>query len=173
MAVIHRAFLLAALAAVALAGPRAQAASPLIVAVPDIGFSDSSGEAKNQEADHRQRLHALVDGLRADIAKDGHVASLALSCGTLPCRLDGDEVGRLRSQARDAGASFIVLCGVHKMSTLVMAMKVDVFEVGSGRLVTSKLLSFRGDNDEGWRRAGVFVAQEVAEAIAKPRVEEK
>ncbi len=88
----------------------------------------------------------------------------------MPCRLDGDEVGRLRSQARDAGASFIVLCGVHKMSTLVMAMKVDVFEVGSGRLVTSKLLSFRGDNDEGWRRAGVFVAQEVAEAIAKPRM---
>lgn len=155
-----RAILLAAL----LAAPHAQAA-PLIVAVPDVGFSDSSGEVRNQDVDHRQRLHALADGLRADIARDGQVASLALGCGTTPCRFDGDEVERLRSEARNGGASLIVLCGVHKMSTLVMAMKVDVFEVGSGRLVTSKLLSFRGDNDEGWRRAGLFVAKEVAEAI--------
>lgn len=166
----YRTFLLTAILAGSSILPEgyAGAAPPLIVAVPDVGFSDSSGEARNQDADHRERLHALADGLRTDIARDGQVGSLALDCGTVPCRFDGEEVERLRAQARDAGASLIVLCGVHKMSTLVMAMKVDVFEVGSGRLVTSKLLSFRGDNDEGWRRAGVFVAKEVAEAIVGP-----
>lgn len=167
---LYRAFLLTAILTASCVVPQgyALAAPPLIVAVPDIGFSDSSGEVRNQDADHRLRLHTLADGLRTDIAKDGQVASLALGCVTTPCRLDGAEVERLRAQARDAGASLMVLCGVHKMSTLVMAMKVDVFEVGSGRLVTSKLLSFRGDNDEGWRRAGVFVAKEVAQAIGGP-----
>lgn len=168
MTVSHRALLLAMLFLGAFAGTSAHAASPLIVAIPDIGFSDSSGEARNQDADHRERLVALADGLRADIARDGQVASLALDCGSTPCRLDSDEVARLRAKARDAGASLIVLCSVHKMSTLVMAMKLDVFEVESGRLVASKLLSFRSDNDEGWHRAGVFVAREVAEAITAP-----
>lgn len=166
---VRSAFMIAALSLAVLAVPSARAASPTVIAVPDIGFSDSSGEARDQNADHSARLHALADGLRADIAKDGQVSSLALSCGSVPCRLDNEEVARLRAQAHEAGASLIVLSSVHKMSTLVMAMKVDVFEVDSGRLVTSKLLSFRGDNDEGWHHAGVFVAREVAEAIAKPQ----
>lgn len=165
---ILRFWMIVALMLPALAAPHARAASALIVAVPDVGFSDSSGEARDQDADHRARLDALADELRADIARDGQVTSVALACDSMPCRLDGDEVGKLRSQARGAGASLIVLTSVHKMSTLVMAMKVDVFEVDSGRLRTSKLLSFRGDTDEGWRRAGTFVAREVADVIAAP-----
>lgn len=147
--------------------PHVRAAAPRLVAVPDAGFSDSSGEARDQGADHVARLRALSDELRTEIVRDGALASLPLACGQTPCPLDADAVAALRERARQGGAAYILLASVHKMSTLVMAMKVDVFEVESGRLVASKLLSFRGDTDEGWSRAGAFVAKDVATAIVK------
>lgn len=144
-----------------------RAAAPLTVAVPDVGFTDSSGEPVNQDAAHHARLAALAQALRSDLGRDGRLASLAIPCGGPPCALDEAGVERLRGEAAKAGASLMLVAGVHKMSTLVLSMKVGVIDVATGKVVLQRLLSFRGDNDEGWRRAGSFVAKDVAEALAK------
>lgn len=160
---LRRVPLLSAAALCLLAAAPALAASPRI-AVADIGFTDSSGEARDQGAEHEARRRALTEGIRTDIGKDGAAQSLALACEGA-CRLDAEGVEALRQRAREAGAAFVLVGSVHKMSTLVLSMRVAVLDVASGKLVMERLLSFRGDNDEGWRHAGDFVAREVTAAV--------
>jgi len=145
--------------------PPLYATEAIIVAIPDVGFSDSSGEPTDQNTQHAERLSIVAAELRSNIQRRELVSSAAISCSALPCAATQLEIDLLREKARAGGASVIVLASVHKMSTLVLAMKVDAFEVASGRVVTSKLLSFRGDNDEGWRRAARFVARDVTDEI--------
>lgn len=147
-----------------MAGPAPAMASAALVAVADIGFTDSSGEARDQRGEHEARRLALTQGLRADLARDERLESLALACDGA-CRLDAPGVELLRGRAREAGAAFVLVGSVHKMSTLVLSMRVAVLDVASGKLVLERLLSFRGDNDAGWRHAGDYVAREVAEQL--------
>lgn len=139
-------------------------AATTLVAVADIGFTDSSGEARDQRSEHEARRLALTQGLRADIARGDRLESLALACDGA-CRLDAEGVDALRQRAHEAGAAFVLVGSVHKMSTLVLSMRVAVLDVASGKLVLERLLSFRGDNDAGWRHAGDYVAREVAEQL--------
>ncbi|CAA0094866.1 Uncharacterised protein [Starkeya nomas] len=136
-----------------------------LVAIADIGFTDSSGEAKDQRAEHEARRLELTQALRADIGRDDQLESLSLACEGA-CRLDGEGVEALRQRAREAGAAYVVVGSVHKMSTLVLSMRVAVLDVASGKLVLERLLSFRGDNDEGWRHAGDYAAREVIGRLA-------
>ncbi len=141
-------------------------AAPTIIAIPDIGFTDSSGEARSQAAEHGARQRALTDGLRRGVAEGGQLESVSLDCAG--CTLDAEGVDKLRQRAREAGAAYVLVGSVHKMSTLVMSMRLAVLDTSTGKLVLERLLSFRGDNDEGWRHAGVFVVREVTEKLGTP-----
>ena len=162
--VVHRVpALCAVLLALAPAG-LVRAAEPARVAVADIGFTDSSGEARDQRSQHEARRQALTRDVGADIARAGKLDSLALPCEGA-CQLDAQGVDALRQRAQEAGAGFLLVGSVHKMSTLVLSMRVAVLDAATGRLVFERLLSFRGDNDEGWRHAGDYVAREVVEQL--------
>ncbi|GLK70958.1 DUF2380 domain-containing protein [Ancylobacter dichloromethanicus] len=140
------------------------AGASALVAVADIGFTDSSGEAGDQRAVHEDRRRGLTEGVRADIGREGSLESLPLPCEAA-CRLDAEGVEVLRQRARQAGAGFLLVGSVHKMSTLILSLRVAVLDADTGKLVFERLLSFRGDNDEGWRHAGDYVAREVAEQL--------
>lgn len=164
----HLLRLSAALSLALLLAPTAGLASaPELVAVADIGFTDSSGEPADQRAAHEQRRMALTEGVREDIGSEGRLRSLALSCEGA-CRLDAEGVEALRRRAEAAGAGFLLVGSVHKMSTLVLSMRVAVLDAATGKLVFERLLSFRGDNDDGWRHAGDYVAREVATQLPTP-----
>ncbi|MCS0493729.1 DUF3280 domain-containing protein [Ancylobacter sp. MQZ15Z-1] len=161
---------LLAAAALSLAIPALKAAPSVeaarsVIAIPEIGFSDSSGEARNQQAEHDARRQALTKGLVTELGAEADLASLPLAC-TEPCPLDAEGVEKLRQRARAEGAEFLLVGKVHKMSTLVMSMRFAVLDTSSGKLVLERLLSFRSDNDEGWRHAGAYVAREVADSFA-------
>ncbi|MCK0209263.1 DUF3280 domain-containing protein [Starkeya koreensis] len=147
----------------ALPASATEAQGAVQVAIADIGFTDSSGEARDQGAEHETRRLALTRELRSGIEGED-LGSLALTCAGA-CRLDAEGVDELRRRAGAAGAAYVLVGSVHKMSTLVMSMRVAVLEAGSGKLVMERLLSFRGDNDEGWRHAGAYVTREVAAAL--------
>jgi hypothetical protein len=66
------------------------------------------------------------------------------------------------------GAAFKVIGGIQKTSTLVQWAKVAVIDVGAKKVVMDKLYTFRGDNDESWERAEIFVSREVMAALAQP-----
>ena len=47
------------------------------------------------------------------------------------------------------------------MSTLIQWGKLQIVDLQADRLVDDKMLSFRGDSDDAWRRAEVFVVEEI------------
>lgn len=155
---------LLSLAVMSFAAPASRAAAPELVAVADIGFTDSSGEPADQRAAHETRRIALTQEVRGGIGQDGKLRSLPLGCDGA-CRLDAEGVEALRQRAKAEGARFLLVGSVHKMSTLVLSMRVAVLDTASGKLLFERLLSFRGDNDAGWQHAGDYVAREVAQAL--------
>lgn len=151
-------------------GASAARAASTTVAIAAIDFSDSSGEARDQTPEHLARLRALAAALQDRLADSDDVRAVVLACAESGCGGDGLGMERLRAEAQAEGASLLLVGGVHKMSTLVMSMKFALIDVASGRVVLQRLLSFRGDNDEGWRRAGLFAAREVTDGLgAAPR----
>lgn len=117
------------------------------VAMDDFSYTDTSAEPANQTAAHERRLQAFMAALRRGIGEGGRY--------------------QLVPSAQD-GAAFKVIGGIQKTSTLVQWAKVAVIDVGAKKLVMDKLYTFRGDNDESWERAEIFVSREVMAALGTP-----
>jgi hypothetical protein len=130
------------------------------VAVIDFDYLDTSGEPRDQRAEHEARLAAFMSDFRTDLAKGGDFRVVAPKCGADPCS-SKSQVEPLLVAARDSGADILLLGGVHKMSTLVQWAQVEAIEAGSGRVLFNKLFTFRGDTDEAWRRAENFMIEEM------------
>jgi len=50
----------------------------------------------------------------------------------------------------------------------VQNAKVEAIDARTGRVMFEKLFTFRGDTDEAWRRAEIFIANEIAEVSSQP-----
>ncbi|WP_314956378.1 DUF3280 domain-containing protein [Bradyrhizobium cosmicum] len=117
------------------------------VAIDDFSYTDTSAEPADQTAAHERRLAAFMTALRRDIGADQRY--------------------RLVPSAQD-GAAFKIIGGIQKTSTLVQWAKIAVIDVDAKKLVMDKLYTFRGDNDESWQRAEMFVSREVVAALGAP-----
>ncbi len=144
---MHRPRLILVFLLAVLSCSRANAADAIGVAMDDFSYTDTSAEPADQTAAHERRLAAFMAALRRDIGADPRY--------------------RLVPSAQD-GAAFKVIGGIQKTSTLVQWAKVAVIEIGAKKLVMDKLYSFRGDNDESWERAEIFVSREIMAALATP-----
>lgn len=136
------------------------------LAIVDFEYVDTSGEPADQTVAHQRRLQAFMTALRRDFAVQGQFHLVPVSCGPLPCALDGLAPADLLRAARDAGAKILVIGGIHKKSTLVQWAKVLAIDIAADRVVADRLFTFRGDNDEAWDRAEVFVSREIRTALA-------
>ncbi|OAF14168.1 DUF3280 domain-containing protein [Bradyrhizobium neotropicale] len=143
------ALLLAFTAASAAAGTDGgvAAAQPVGVAIDDFSYTDASAEPTNQIAVHEKRLAAFMAALRRDVTADRRY--------------------RLAPTVQE-GAAFKVIGGIQKTSTLVQWAKVAVIDIAARKVVMDKLYTFRGDNDESWARAELFVVREILAALAAP-----
>ncbi|MCK1707978.1 MULTISPECIES: DUF3280 domain-containing protein [unclassified Bradyrhizobium] len=117
------------------------------VVIDDFSYTDTSAEPANQTAAHERRLAAFMAALRRHITADRRY--------------------RLAPSVQD-GAAFKVIGGIQKTSTLVQWAKVAVIDAGAKKVVMDKLYTFRGDNDEAWEHAEIFVSREVLAALAAP-----
>jgi len=140
----------------------------LNAAVADFAYIDTSGEPSDQTAVHRKRLQAFMTALRADLERDPALDLLPSSCPPL-CNIDDRTPADHFRAAAKAGAKVLVTGGIHKLSTLVQWAKVTAFDVDTNRVLFSKLFTFRGDNDEAWQRAEVFVSREIRAALVTER----
>lgn len=131
------------------------------VALIDFTYSDTSGEPRDQAAEHQARLKDFMAALARDLSAGGRLRVVAPTCDPEPCVLTAGAVPELAEAAKRAGADLMVVGGIHKMSTLVQWAKVEVVSVSAGRVVFEKLYTFRGDSDESWRRAEAFIAGQI------------
>jgi curli biogenesis system outer membrane secretion channel CsgG len=134
---------------------------PIATAILDFDYVDSSGESKDQTTEHARRLREFTDALGRDLAASGKFRIVPMTCGARPCS-PRDAMADLQSAARAAGVRLVVFGGVHKMSTLVQWAKIKIADMERDRIVLDRLLTFRGDNDDAWRRAESFVAADIA-----------
>jgi Protein of unknown function (DUF2380) len=155
--------LIAAIAFLAPGGRLALAggeATPL--AIVDFNYNDTSGEPADQAAVHRTRLSAFMQAMRGDLTGNGKFALVSLACGPEPCSITQTPSSEILEKARQAGARLLLFGGIHKMSTLIQWAKVQAVDLQTGKLVFDRLLTFRGDTDDAWRRAEAFVAAQMA-----------
>src|ERR1700750_1708525 len=141
--------------------------APLTVAVADFSYVDTSGEVRDQTAEHQARVAAFAELLRENLSAAGYHVQ-ALECPDPPCtarRMGDDELG---AAARRAGARLVVYGGILKMSTLVQWGRIQVLDLDSNRLLLNRPVTFRGDTDMAFSRAAAFVGDMVKEAMPKP-----
>jgi hypothetical protein len=153
--------------AAALPGQRAQAdlatTQPVALAVLDLAYVDTSGEPTDQTAAHQRRAAAFVSDLRRDLAAGGRYRIVPIVCGADPCTSKTNPV-ELQKAARAAGVKLVLIGGVHKMSTLIQNAKIEIADEETGQIAFDRLLTFRGDTDEAWRRAESFVGRDILDS---------
>ena len=168
--VLKSAGLVLVVAAILCASPlregRAQTEAPAL-AVAEIDYSDTSGEVTDQSADHARRLRIFEAALRIDLVAGGKLRSVMLDCPANACSVGDIDVKQLIGKAEAAGADFLLIGTFHKVSTLIQWAKFDMIDVKAQKLSFERLVSFRGDNDEAWRRAEAFIVRQIRDREAE------
>lgn len=140
--------------------PGRSAATPAL-AVTSPSYVDTSGEPRNQVADHERRVKLFADSLRADLATSGKFRITPLDCQPSQCTAATSDPVELVAKARQAGVTYLLIGGIHKMSTLIQWAKFDILDVNTQNVVFDRLLTFRGDNDAAWKNAETFLQREI------------
>jgi hypothetical protein len=132
-----------------------------VLAVAEIQYIDTSGEAIDQSADHFRRLREFEASLRTDLTASGKVRNVALDCPPSACSVGDIDANQLLDKAQAAGAAYLLISSFHKLSTLVQWSKFDIVDVKSRNVVFNRLVTFRGDSDQAWRHAESFIVREI------------
>lgn len=128
------------------------------VAILPVKLLDTSGEPRDQQAEHDRRLGIVADAIAAEL--DGAVRIDAKAVAT--CQPETTEC--LLALARDRGADRALFVVAQKTSTLILQLFANLADTADGRLILNRVLNFRGDNDEAWRRAGRFLGRQMRDA---------
>jgi hypothetical protein len=89
-----------------------------------------------------------------------------MDCPPTACSIGDIKADQLLGKAQAAGATYLVIGSIHKVSTLVQGAKFVMIDVKAG-VVLDRLLTFRGDSDEAWRRAESFVVRDILDREAE------
>jgi hypothetical protein len=152
-------------AALSLQANLGASAAPVTIAVADFDYKDTSGEVRDQSAEHKARVAHFAEVVRENLSAQGDTSVLQFECPQHPCtpiRMGADD---FIAAARGSGARFIVYGGILKTSTLVQNGFFEVLDLQNEKLILKRGVSFRGDNDEAFAHAAAFVADTVREAM--------
>ena len=145
----------------------APTATPLTLAVADFDYIDTSGEVRDQRAEHQARMRRFTELLRASLGSQGGFDVMPLTCAEPPCTPINMQPDRFMTASRRSGARFVLYGGIHKMSTLIQWGDVELLDLQSDKVLFRQNVTFRGDTDEAYRRAAAFVGDAVRDAMAK------
>lgn len=130
--------------------------APGLVLVP-FQFRDTSGEPRDQTADHERRLADAMQTAVSELAGTALVVPSLLECDDCAPGLV-----ELMDKARGQGARYLLLGYFHKMSTLVGWVKFAVFDLEVNDPRCDRFLTYRGDTDEAWFRASRMMVRDIA-----------
>jgi hypothetical protein len=142
-------------------------AAPLTVAVADFDYFDTSGEVRDQRAEHQARMLRFTELLRESLSSQGDYHVQPLECTEPPCTPINMQPAKFIDASRRSGARFVVYGGIHKMSTLVQWGDIQLLDLEADKVLFRQNVTFRGDTDEAYRRAAAFVSGSVRDALEK------
>jgi hypothetical protein len=137
------------------------AAEPIKLAIADFDYTDTSGETQDQTAAHAERLKNFTQLIDDQLSASGKYQVIALACPKRPCSAGAMDAQSLTDAARQAGARLLLYGGIHKMSTLVQFGKAQIADLETDQVVYDRTISFRGDDDNAWKRASEFLAEDL------------
>jgi hypothetical protein len=143
-----------------LAATRAATAEETLLLTP-FGYLDTSGEPRDQRAEHARRLAAMEADIKDNLQAKGVFRIVAAPQGAPPCPQGESEC--ILGQARDAGAKLVLAGAVQKASTMESNVWMGVFEASDGKRVFFRQATFRGDTDDAWRHAAAYLSREIAD----------
>ena len=143
------------------------APAPRTVAVADFDYVDTSGEVKDQRAEHQARMARFAEILRENLGAQGGFEVMPLACAEPPCTPINMQPEKFITASRRSGARFILYGGIHKMSTLVQWGDIQLLDLEADKVLFRQNVTFRGDTDEAYRRAAAFVGESVRDALEK------
>ena len=138
-----------------------EGADPIKLAIADFDYKDTSGETQDQAAAHAERLRNFTQLIDDELSASGKYQVVALACPKRPCSAGAMDAQSLTDAARQSGARLLLYGGIHKMSTLVQFGKAQVADLESDQVIYDRTISFRGDDDNAWKRAGEFLAEDL------------
>ncbi|HZD91020.1 MAG TPA: DUF2380 domain-containing protein [Pseudolabrys sp.] len=144
-----------------------EATGAVAVAVADFDYRDTSGEVKNQVAQHAERMRIFSRMLRERLSADRHYDVKPIDCAKSHCSVGSMTPDKLIAAARHAGARLLIYGGIHKMSTLIQWGNVEVVDLRKKKLLLDRTFTFRGDTDKAFRKAAEFIAQTLQDVTPK------
>jgi hypothetical protein len=141
---------------------------PIPVGVANFDYYDSSGEVRDQAAQHAALIRWFGTALSRDLDKTGRYANVDLNCTKSTCSAAASDPAALLANARAAGARMLIFGGVHKVSTMEQWATIKAVSTSDGHEVYSRLLTFRGDTDDAWQHLESFVATDFMTAGPHP-----
>lgn len=158
---VRRLLITAALLCWAGAGMARTAEVQAKLAIVGFRFLDTSGEPQDRTARHAARVQAMTEQIGAELATNGRFRIIDLPAAGEA----SSEPAAAVAAAREAGADLALFGAVQKLSSLVLWAQASIVDTGTGESRLERLLSFRGDTDEAFQRAGSFLARQIAEAL--------
>jgi hypothetical protein len=165
---------LAMMATLALPSLSAGAEPPSLL-VLNLELVDSSGEVTDQREDHERRLAAVREILAEELAARDVYA--VVDASSIQAEIDATRERQYLHAcngceirfAREVDADRVLTGHVRKVSSLIMALWIDIRNAQSGRPVLRKVLDFRGDNDKAWRRAALYLVGQLEQLPPEAR----
>ena len=145
--------------------PLAAAAAPTPIALVDLDYRDTSGEPEDQSEQHAAYLRLFMKTLAEDLEASGQFVVTPIECDPAPCSVDETDSETLLAAAKQGGAKLMLYGGVHKVSTLIQFVKVQVIDVEQDKSLMSESMSFRGDDERAWLKLEKFLAKQVVEKV--------
>jgi len=136
-------------------------ADPIKLAIADFDYLDTSGEVQDQTAVHAERLKSFTQLIDDQLSASGRYQIVALACPKRPCSAGAMDAQSLSDAARQSGARLLLYGGIHKMSTLVQFGKAQIADLETDQIVYDRTITFRGDDDNAWKRASEFLAEDL------------
>ncbi|NML15817.1 DUF3280 domain-containing protein [Azohydromonas caseinilytica] len=166
---MRRRRLLAVLAAALAAPAWAQQTPPPSAVVIDFDLLDDHPNPEGQPALQR-RLRQARESLEQQLQAQGLYRIVPLQgARALLDKLQAEQeyMHRCEDCARQVGrqldTDYAITGWVQKVSELILNLNIEVHDVRRGRVVLSKSVDMRGNNDESWERAVRFMVRDMAQ----------
>ncbi len=126
--------------------------NPLTVAAQLVRLSNATAQLQRELAE--RSLYRVVDPTPSqDLQRKLRLQQEFL----YRCDDCADQVGRL------LGVDLVMVTWVQKVSELILNLNVQIFDVAAQKVVFSKSVDMRGNDDTSWRRAVTYLVRDMAE----------
>lgn len=130
------------------------------ISVADFSFKDTSGEVRDQAAEHNKRLSSFQTTLAHELAEADVVRAEHISCDQEDCSASAVGIPILSRYAVDQGSTHLLIGEIKKMSTLIGQIKYALLDLKTNKALCDRYLTYRGDTDEAWHRAAIYAARD-------------